>query len=68
VKNKSVLRTMNVLLEALIVGLILVPVYWVVEKLLPGYSKWVVVFVAGAGFHLAAEVTGLNAAYIATKR
>ena len=59
---------MNVLLEALIVGLILVPVYLVVEKLLPGYSNWVIVFVAGAGFHLAAEVTGLNAAYIATKR
>jgi hypothetical protein len=30
---------MNVLIEALIVGLILVPVYLVVEKLLPGYSK-----------------------------
>jgi hypothetical protein len=59
---------MNVLLEALLVGLILVPVYWVAEKLLGGYSKWVVVFVAGALFHLAAEVTGLNAAYIATKR
>jgi hypothetical protein len=59
---------MNVLIEALIVGVILVPVYWVVEKLLPGYSKWVLVFVAGALFHLAAEITGLNAAYISTKR
>jgi hypothetical protein len=59
---------MNVLLEALLVGLILVPVYWVAEKLLGQYGKWVVVFAAGALFHLAAEVTGLNAAYIATKR
>lgn len=59
---------MNVLIEALIVGLILVPVYAVVEKLLPGYNKWVLVFLAGALFHLGAEVTGLNAAYIATKR
>jgi hypothetical protein len=59
---------MNILIEALIVGLILVPTFWVAEKLLPGYSKWVIVFVAGAGFHLGAEVTGLNAAYIATKR
>lgn len=59
---------MNVLLEALLVGLILVPVYWVAEKLLGQYGKWVVVFAAGALFHLAAEVTGLNAAYIATKK
>jgi len=59
---------MNVLIEALIVGLILVPVYWVAEKLLGGYGKWVVVFAAGALFHLGAEVTGLNAAYISTKK
>ena len=59
---------MNVLFEALIVGVILVPVYWVAEKLLSGYGKWVVVFAAGALFHLGAEVTGLNAAYIATKK
>jgi hypothetical protein len=56
---------MNVLLEALIVGIGLVVVYWVVEKL--GYSKWVTLFLAGIAFHLLAEVSGVNAAYVKTK-
>jgi hypothetical protein len=57
---------MNVAFEAVIVGLFLLPVYWLVEKL--GYNKWVTVFLAGAGFHLLAEVLGINQAYVATKR
>jgi hypothetical protein len=56
---------MNVLYEALIVGVGLVVVYWVVEKL--GYSKWVTLFLSGIAFHLLAEVTGVNAAYVKTK-
>ena len=56
---------MNVLFEALIVGVGLVVVYWAVEKL--GYSKWVSLFLAGIAFHLLAEVTGVNAAYVKTK-
>ncbi len=56
---------MNVLLEALIVGIGLVVVYWAVEKL--GYSKWVTLFLAGVVFHLLAEVSGVNAAYVKTK-
>lgn len=58
---------MNVLLEAIIVGLFLIPVFWVAERLLGGYGKWVVVFAAGALFHLVAEVTGINSAYVMTK-
>lgn len=54
---------MNVLLEALFVGLILLPIYWVAEKVVGSYGKWVTLFVAGAAFHLLFEVTGLNAAY-----
>jgi hypothetical protein len=56
---------MNVLLEALIVGVALVPIVWAVEKL--GLSKWVTLFVAGVAFHLLAEVTGVNAAYVKSK-
>ena len=56
---------MNVILEAILVGLFLLPVFWVTEKF--GYGKWVTVFLAGAGFHLLAEVLGINKAYIATK-
>lgn len=58
---------MNVLLEALIVGLALIPIYWVAEKVVGSYGKWVTLFVAGAGFHLLFEVTGLNAAYVKGK-
>ena len=59
---------MNVLLEALIVGLVLIPMYWVAEKLVGGRGKWVTLFVAGALFHLTFEVTGLNKAYVMQKR
>jgi hypothetical protein len=58
---------MNVLIEALLVGLALIPVFWVAEKVAGRYGKWVVVFVAGALFHLAAEFSGINKAYIMTK-
>ena len=58
---------MNVLLEAVLVGLFLIPVFWLSETLLKGSNKWVVVFVAGALFHLIAEVTGINKAYVMSK-
>jgi hypothetical protein len=57
---------MNVFLEALIVGLFFLPVYWIAEK--AGYSKWITLFLAGALFHLLAEVTGINRAYVLSKR
>jgi hypothetical protein len=56
---------MYFLLEALLVGLFLLPVYWVAEK--AGFSKWVTVFLAGVLFHLTAELTGMNKAYVLTK-
>jgi hypothetical protein len=59
---------MNVFLEALIVGLVLVPIYWVAEKIIGGYGKWVTIFVAGAAFHLLFEVLGLNKAYVQMKK
>jgi len=59
---------MNVLLEALIVGLVLIPIYWAVETVTGSYGKWVTIAVAGAAFHLLFEVTGLNAYYAKTKR
>ena len=59
---------MNVLLEALIVGLVLLPLYWAAEQVVGSYGKWVTHFVAGAAFHLLFEVAGLNAYYVKTKR
>jgi len=59
---------MNILLEAALVGLFLIPIYWISEKLIGSYGKWVVVFVAGALFHIIAEVTGVNKAYATMKQ
>ena len=59
---------MNILVEMLIVGLVLIPMYWVSEKLVGSYGKWVTVAVSGALFHGIFEVTGLNAAYVAGKK
>ncbi len=59
---------MNVLFEAILVGLALIPTFWLSQKLVGSYGKWVVVFVAGALFHLVAEFSGINRAYIMTKK
>ena len=58
---------MSLLLEVIFVGAFLIPMFWIAEKAVGGYGKWVVVFVAGALFHLVAEVTGINRAYAKTK-
>lgn len=47
-------------------GLFLVVVFWGTEKL--GFRKWVTVFLAGALFHLIAEFTGINKAYVESKK
>lgn len=59
---------MNVLFEATLVGLFLIPIYLISERLFTGYGKWFVIFMAGALFHLIAEITGINRAYIMTKK
>ena len=64
-KLNSFCNTMNVFFEAILVGLFLLPVFWITEKL--GMSKWVTVFLAGALFHLVAEVSGINKAYVMAK-
>lgn len=56
---------MNFLFEAVLVGLFLLPIFYVAER--AGFSKWVTVFLAGALFHLTAELTGINHSYVLTK-
>ena len=58
---------MNVFVEAIIVGVGLIAVFWAVEKLNLGLNKWATLFVVGFAFHILAEVTGVNAAYVKTK-
>ena len=58
---------MNVLFEAIFVGLFLIPIFWVSQKLVGSYGKWATVFTAGALFHLIAELSGINRAYVMTK-
>lgn len=57
---------MNFLIEAILVGLLLIPVFWIVEK--AKLSKWVTVFLAGVLFHVVAELTGINRAYVISKQ
>jgi hypothetical protein len=54
-----------VFLEALIVGVFFLPVYWIAEK--AGYSKWITLFLSGVLFHLLAVVSGINHAYVLSK-
>ena len=61
-------REMNILVEMVIIGVVLIPMYWIAETLVGSYGKWVTVAVAGALFHGLFEVTGLNAAYVAGKK
>ncbi len=57
---------MNVFLEAIVVGLVLIPMYWIAEKIVGGRT-WVTLALAGALFHLTFEFTGLNLAYAKMK-
>ena len=56
---------MHFLFEAVLVGLAFLPIFYVVERF--GFSKWVTLFLAGALFHIVAEVTGVNRAYALMK-
>lgn len=61
-------REMNIFVEMIIVGIVLIPMMALAESLVGGYGKWVTIVVAGALFHGLFEVTGLNAAYVASKK
>ena len=57
-------------IEAVSVGAAFVPFQYIVSGLVarsaiaPRYQPWVSIFLAGAGFHLVAEATGLNNWYL----
>jgi hypothetical protein len=53
---------MNVLLEAIVVGLALIPIYWIVQKL--GQPKWVTIFLACAAGLVGLVGIGVRALHV----
>jgi membrane-bound ClpP family serine protease len=53
----------RVVLEAIIVGIGLILVYFLVSHILPSQSLWIQLFWSGAAFHLVCEFTGVNQWY-----
>jgi len=50
--------------EAVVVGAGLIPMFLIAEELFPRMPKWGHIMVAGGGFHLVCEYTGINAWYL----
>ena len=50
--------------EAVVVGAGLIPMFFIAEELFPRMPKWGHIMVAGGGFHLLCEFTGINDWYL----
>lgn len=50
--------------EAVVVGAGLIPMFLMAEELFPRMPKWGHIMVAGGGFHLLCEFSGINAWYL----
>jgi hypothetical protein len=50
--------------EAVVVGAGLIPMVLMAEELFPRLPKWGQIMVAGGGFHLICEFTGINTWYL----
>ena len=50
--------------EAVVVGAGLIPMFFIAEELFPRMPKWGHIMVAGGGFHLLCEYSGVNAWYL----
>ena len=57
--------TIQVLFEAIVVGVLLVLLTSIFYFILPkNFNMWISVFLVGATFHLLCEVTGVNKFYV----
>lgn len=54
---------LTISIEAIVVGALLVALYFTSKSIFPKTNEFVLVFAVGAAFHLLFEITGLNVWY-----
>lgn len=54
----------TVLIEAIVVGGLLVVLFYTVKSIIPSYSEMMQLFVTGAVFHILCEISGINLWYV----
>lgn len=54
----------TVLIEAIVVGGLLVALFYTVKSIIPSYSEMIHLFVTGAAFHILCEILGINLWYV----
>ena len=53
----------TVLIEAFVIGILLVGLFNIIKKIIPQYSQMIILFVTGAAFHILCEISGINLWY-----
>jgi hypothetical protein len=56
-------QILTISIEAIVVGALLVALYFAAKSMFPKTNEFALVFVVGAAFHLLFEITGLNVWY-----
>lgn len=54
----------TVLIEASIVGGLLVALFNIIKNIIPNYSQIIQLFITGASFHILCEILGINLWYV----
>jgi hypothetical protein len=54
----------TVLIEAIVVGGLLLALFYTVKNIIPTYSEIVQLFITGAAFHILCEISGINLWYV----
>lgn len=53
-----------VLIEAIVIGILLVLLFNTIKSIIPGYSLIVYLFITGSVFHILCEISGINLWYV----
>lgn len=54
----------TVLIEAIVIGSLLVLLFNTIKSIIPNYSQMIQLFITGATFHILSEVSGINLWYV----